>query len=109
MRLSWPAPAARLLLEDRLADAETRTGERYDLVGADFAPLVPEPSKIICVGHNYTNHILEMGRELPSHPTLFTKFADTLLGANDPIIKPVETEARLRCNANDMSHPWVKI
>ena len=27
---------------------------------------VPEPSKIICVGHNYREHILEMGREIPS-------------------------------------------
>jgi len=32
---------------------------------ADFAPLVPRPSKIVCVGLNYRNHILEMGRDLP--------------------------------------------
>ncbi len=61
--------------------------------GADFAPVVPRPSKIICVGHNYTNHIQEMGRELPTHPTLFPKFADSLIGANDDIVKPVETDA----------------
>ncbi|MEV1295724.1 fumarylacetoacetate hydrolase family protein [Pseudonocardia sp. NPDC049635] len=65
----------------------------YSLEGADFAPVVPNPSKIVCVGHNYTNHIKEMGRELPSYPTLFPKFADTLLGANDPIVKPPETDA----------------
>jgi len=65
----------------------------YPLKGADFAPVVPNPSKVICVGHNYKNHIKEMGRDLPSYPTLFPKFADTLLGANDPIIKPAETDA----------------
>ncbi|NRI68642.1 fumarylacetoacetate hydrolase family protein [Rhodococcus sp. MS16] len=65
----------------------------YPLEGADFAPVVPQPSKVICVGHNYTNHIKEMGRELPSYPTLFPKFADSLIGANDDIVRPDETGA----------------
>lgn len=60
---------------------------------ADFAPVVPRPSKVVCVGHNYTNHIQEMGRDLPTYPALFTKFADSLIGANDDIVKPVETDA----------------
>ncbi|MFD6529787.1 fumarylacetoacetate hydrolase family protein [Streptomyces sp. NPDC060184] len=75
---------------DRAAAA---TGACYPVEGADFAPVVPNPSKVICVGHNYTNHIKEMGRELPSHPTLFPKYAETLLGAGDDIVKPAETEA----------------
>lgn len=65
----------------------------YGADDADFAPVVPHPSKVVCVGHNYTNHITEMGRELPAYPTLFPKFADTLLGANDDIVKPPETDA----------------
>ena len=36
--------------------------------GLDYAPLVPNPDKIICVGLNYRSHILEMGRELPGAP-----------------------------------------
>ena len=40
---------------------------------AAFDPVVPRPGKIICVGHNYRSHILEMGRELPAYPTLFAK------------------------------------
>ncbi|WP_433710221.1 fumarylacetoacetate hydrolase family protein [Nocardia sp. CA-084685] len=73
--------------------AGAATGPTYAVDGADFAPLVPNPSKVLCVGHNYTNHIKEMGRELPEYPTLFPKFADTLAGANDPIGKPQETRA----------------
>jgi acylpyruvate hydrolase len=69
------------------------SGTTYLAEGADFAPVVPNPSKIICVGHNYTDHIKEMGRELPDYPTLFPKFADTLLGAGDDIAKPTETDA----------------
>jgi acylpyruvate hydrolase len=64
----------------------------YPLSDADFAPLVPNPSKVVCVGLNYRNHILEMGRDLPEYPTLFAKFADTLIGANDDIARPPETE-----------------
>lgn len=76
---------------------EAPTGSAtYDLDGpgsGGFAPVVPNPSKVVCVGHNYTNHIKEMGRELPAYPTLFPKFADTLCGAHDDIVKPPETEA----------------
>lgn len=64
----------------------------YPVATADFAPVVPSPSKVLCVGHNYTNHIREMGRDLPSYPTIFTKFAQTLVGAYDEIVKPAETE-----------------
>ena len=65
----------------------------YPAAGARFAPPVPRPSKIVCVGLNYRSHILEMGRELPQHPTLFAKFADSLVGAEDEIVKPAETQA----------------
>jgi acylpyruvate hydrolase len=59
---------------------------------ADFAPVVPRPSKVICVGLNYRSHILETGRELPQYPTLFAKFADSLLGARDELVLPSVSE-----------------
>jgi len=60
--------------------------------GADFAPVVPRPGKIICVGLNYRAHILETGRDLPQYPTLFAKFADTLTGARDDLVLPSVSE-----------------
>ena len=77
---------------DWRARAETTTGSAIPVEGADFAPLVPSPGKIICVGLNYRTHILEMGRELPEYPTVFAKFADSLIGAADPIALPPESE-----------------
>jgi acylpyruvate hydrolase len=74
--------------EDRAAAA---SGEVSHVRGAAFAPVVPRPGKVVCVGLNYRNHILEMGRDLPEYPTLFSKYADTLVGANDDIVKPPET------------------
>jgi acylpyruvate hydrolase len=39
---------------------------------------VTTPGAIVCVGLNYRSHILEMGRELPEHPTYFSKLARSL-------------------------------
>ena len=36
------------------------------------------PGAVVCVGLNYRAHILEMGRDLPTDPTLFTKLPRAL-------------------------------
>ncbi|MFJ7228032.1 fumarylacetoacetate hydrolase family protein [Streptomyces tendae] len=88
------ADLGELFAEDGWQErAAVATGAAYPVEGADFAPVVPNPSKVVCVGHNYTNHIKEMGRDLPAFPTLFPKFAETLIGARDDIVRPGETEA----------------
>jgi acylpyruvate hydrolase len=46
---------------------------------------VPQPGKMICVGHNYREHILEMKREIPPFPVVFAKFANTVIGPQDDI------------------------
>lgn len=73
------------------ADSDER--ESVPLDEADYAPVVPRPGKIFCIGLNYRTHILEMGRDLPEYPTVFSKVADTLVGAHDDIVRPPETEA----------------
>jgi len=60
---------------------------RIPLAGADLGPVV-RPGKVICVGLNYRSHIEEMGRGFPDHPTLFSKFGDTLTGPYDDIVIP---------------------
>ncbi|WP_026919316.1 fumarylacetoacetate hydrolase family protein [Gordonia shandongensis] len=74
------------------ADAD---GTRIALADADYAPVVPHPGKIVCVGLNYATHITEMGRDLPTHPTLFAKFADALTGAYDDVIVPAYAAEQL--------------
>ena len=73
--------------------AQGADGARHDLASADLAAVVPTPGKIICVGLNYRTHILAMGRDLPKFPTLFSKFAEMLIGANDDIALQGEDEA----------------
>jgi acylpyruvate hydrolase len=55
------------------------------LEGAEPVAPLPRPAKVICCGLNYAEHIRETGRELPSHPTLFVKYADSLVGPTDDV------------------------
>ncbi|WP_314195805.1 fumarylacetoacetate hydrolase family protein [uncultured Arthrobacter sp.] len=73
--------------------AQAANGATHPLDGADLEAVVPAPGKIICVGHNYRNHIKEMGREVPEHPTLFAKYAESLIGPNDDLALPQESDA----------------
>lgn len=75
--------------------AQKASGDSVDLSDADYAPVVPNPSKVVCVGLNYATHIKEMGRDLPAHPTLFAKFADSLAGPYDDIVVPEYAAAQL--------------
>ena len=77
----------------RAATTVPETGTVHDLATADFAPVVTHPGKIICQGLNYRSHILEMGHELPEHPTLFAKFREALIGAHDDIVLPAESDS----------------
>lgn len=74
-----------LLRRGGLPQAAAAAGASHDLASADLAPVVPNPGKIVCVGLNYRNHILEMGRDLPAYPTLFAKYPEALIGPRDEI------------------------
>ena len=53
-----------------------------------FLPLIPKPNKILCAGVNYRAHAAEVGRELPKQPSMFIRFADTLVGHGGEMIRP---------------------
>ena len=98
---TWRAlPAADLSEMVRtmpLTEAAQQAGA--ELSDVRFQLPLSSPSKVICAGLNYADHITEMGRELPTHPTLFAKYADTLIGPEDDIVLPgglqVDWEAEL--------------
>ncbi|KUL20656.1 fumarylacetoacetate hydrolase family protein [Streptomyces regalis] len=93
VELGHPDLGALLRRPDWRAEAAAADGPGHDLAGLDYAPPVPSPEKIVCVGLNYRNHILEMGRELPEHPALFAKFARSQVGAYDPVVLPAGSDA----------------
>ncbi|MGH9038994.1 MAG: fumarylacetoacetate hydrolase family protein [Acidimicrobiia bacterium] len=67
-------------------EAERAGGRRQARADLDLAPVIVAPRKIICLGLNYAAHVAEFGREMPGHPTLFAKFARSLIGPRDPIV-----------------------
>jgi acylpyruvate hydrolase len=75
------------------ARAVDAVGETVSWADAEVLAPVPRPGKTVCVGLNYRTHILEMGRELPTYPTLFAKYAEAIIGPDDPIALPPETHA----------------
>ena len=87
------ADAAELTPAEAVSSGVCATaGEPVPLIRLDLAPVVTNPGKVLCVGLNYRNHILEMGHPEPDHPTLFNKWADTLLGPHDDLEVPPEVE-----------------
>lgn len=58
------------------------------------------PSKIVCIGRNYSDHAKELGNEVPRAPMLFLKAPSSIIFSGEPIVLPelsgqVEHEAEL--------------
>ncbi len=59
----------------------------------DLKILTPvEPSKIICIGVNYADHAAERGSDVPKEPVLFLKPPSTLIGPDDSIRYPPQSQ-----------------
>lgn len=64
----------------------------HDASDVHFVPVIPNPDKILCVGANYRPHIEEMGRQFPDHPVVFVRFPASLVGHDQPIVRPSVSE-----------------
>jgi 2-keto-4-pentenoate hydratase/2-oxohepta-3-ene-1,7-dioic acid hydratase in catechol pathway len=53
---------------------------------------VPRPSKIICIGLNYLDHVKESGAEIPKAPLIFSKFNTCVAASEDSIRLPVGSD-----------------
>jgi 2-keto-4-pentenoate hydratase/2-oxohepta-3-ene-1,7-dioic acid hydratase in catechol pathway len=68
-----------------------RSGITYDL--EDVTVLAPTcPSKIVCVGLNYTDHALELKEPIPAKPVLFLKPPTSVIGPGESIVYPISSE-----------------
>ena len=81
--------------QSRLIDAaEYARARDAELSWADVTllPVIPDPSKILCIGLNYHKHKIETGREDADHPTVFTRFADSQVAHGQPMVKPASSD-----------------
>lgn len=79
---------ARVDLASAARRALDSSAPRLPLHSLQFAPLVPEPGKTICLGLNYYDHAKEGGREKPDYPWFFYRGKSSLLGHGQPAVRP---------------------
>lgn len=65
----------------------------FDIKGIRIASPVARPTKLICIGLNYARHAAESGMTPPPEPVIFMKAPDCLIGPNDDIVIPPNSEA----------------
>ena len=79
-------------LEQVFAGARPSLGEDLDELALRYAPSVPRPGKLVCIGLNYRKHAEETGSQLPTRPIVFAKFANALAACGDQIPIPRATQ-----------------
>lgn len=77
--------AAGSAVRDRIGSG---IGEPMPLSSVTLMAPVPRPPKLICVGLNYRDHAKESGMEIPTVPTIFNKFPNTVIAPGEAIVLP---------------------
>jgi 2-keto-4-pentenoate hydratase/2-oxohepta-3-ene-1,7-dioic acid hydratase in catechol pathway len=72
--------------------ANPPAGATFALDAVKLCAPVPHPTKIVCVGLNYRDHAIESKMEIPTRPTIFSKFNNTVIGPGDNIVLPKNSE-----------------
>ena len=80
------AIAAKALGELATAAKGAAPDLKFDEV--ELQPVIPDPDKILCVGLNYASHAGEVGRQLPTVPSVFSRLHSTLVGQGGNIVRP---------------------
>ena len=83
-----------LLETDTLSELQSITeGRNLEKISdLDLLPVIPNPSKVICVGINYVAHAAEAGRKVGDYPVIFQRYADTLVGHRQNLVCPIVSE-----------------
>ena len=70
------------------AAKEAPSVRRFPIGNVVFAPVIPNSNKVLCVGHNYDSHRRETNRDPTQYPSIFVRFADSMIGHGCPIVRP---------------------
>jgi 2-keto-4-pentenoate hydratase/2-oxohepta-3-ene-1,7-dioic acid hydratase in catechol pathway len=89
---TWPTLRHAIEAGTLARIAEEVGNADIDLPLADiiFEPPIPSCAKIICVGVNYPDRAKEygVGASVPKNPSLFSRFANSLVGHEIPLERP---------------------
>jgi 2-keto-4-pentenoate hydratase/2-oxohepta-3-ene-1,7-dioic acid hydratase in catechol pathway len=64
------------------------SGQVFTLSEVKLLAPIQRPNKIICIGLNYRDHAKESNLAVPETPTVFAKFATSVIGPGAPIVLP---------------------
>lgn len=78
---------------EKVKNADLSSLTPFDIKGLRIASPVARPTKLICIGLNYARHAAESGMTPPPEPVIFMKAPDCLIGPNDDIVIPPNSEA----------------
>jgi 2-keto-4-pentenoate hydratase/2-oxohepta-3-ene-1,7-dioic acid hydratase in catechol pathway len=75
------------------AEAAKHLNETPDYKESDITwlPVIPNPDRILCVGLNYQDHVVETGRDNTEQPAIFIRLPESQVGHKQPIIRPRES------------------
>src|SRR5215813_12638561 len=77
------------LVDGGIVDFSARwPGLREALGAVELLPTIPNPDKILCIGLNYASHVGEVGRQLPTVPSVFSRLHNTLVRHGGDIVRP---------------------
>jgi len=76
------------------AEAAKYASEAPDYKESDITwlPVIPNPERILCVGLNYQDHVVETGRDNTEQPAIFIRVAESQVGHKQPIVRPKESK-----------------
>ena len=74
-------------LEEGRSYAKNNPGD-IDINSIELLPVIPNPSKIICVGLNYHEHVKETEKTIADNPVTFQRFNDSQVAHMENMIIP---------------------
>src|SRR3977135_1060543 len=86
----WPSLRAAIAAQGPGELATAAKGASADLKFEDveLEPVIPNPDKILCIGLNYASHVGEVGRQLPTVPSVFSSLPTSLVPRGGNIFRP---------------------
>ena len=76
----------------KLKDGLTRSDLKSVSKNTRLGPPVARPSKIICIGLNYSDHATESQMQIPVEPIIFFKSTTAIVGPNDNLVIPKNSQ-----------------
>lgn len=70
------------------ADEAIKKADGIALSSVILLPPITDPDKMLCVGMNYFLHAQEVGMAVPGHPSVFVRFASSVVGHDSPVNHP---------------------